>query len=256
MDLKVKHVCFDKDGTLIDVHASWVPITRRRAQKIILFYRLPEAKLHDACRAMGVDLGTQKILPGGPVGYKPRATIIASVAGWLRNLQITASDDQLAGIFREVDTDLQNSGDFNANALPGVIDGIKRLKHSGFKISVYTSDRHKNTQRVLELLGLCDDIDAVVGGDDVRCPKPDPEGFHKACHLVGVDAARSVYVGDTVDDMLMAKRSGSAGGYGIAHGLATREELAVDAINVFDAFTALIDSLIELKDGKKTTPSV
>ena len=205
---------------------------------------------------MGVDLGTQKILPGGPVGYKPRATIITSVAGWLGNLQITAGDDKLAEIFREVDADLQDSGDFNANALPGIVDGIKRLKHSGFKVSVYTSDRYKNTQRVLELLGLRDDIDAVVGGDDVRYPKPDPEGFHKACHLVGVDAAQSVYVGDTADDMLMAKRSGSAGRYGITHGLATREELSVDAINVFDTFTALVDSLIELRDGKKTTPSV
>lgn len=256
MDLKVQHVCFDKDGTLIDVHASWVPITRRRAQKIIRFYELPEAKLPDACRAMGVDLGTQKILPGGPVGYKPRAAIITAVAGWLKNLKITASEDQLTEIFREVDADLQDSDDFNANALVGIVDGIKRLKHSGFKISVYTSDRHKNTQRVLELLGLRDDIDAVVGGDDVRCPKPDPEGIHKACHLVGVDVEQSVYVGDTVDDMLMAKRSGSAGWYGITHGLATREELSVDAINVFDTFNALVNSLIELRDGKKTTSSV
>jgi phosphoglycolate phosphatase len=256
MDLKVQHVCFDKDGTLIDVHASWVPITRRRAHKIIRFYGLPEEELPNACRAMGVDLGTQRILLGGPVGYKPRAAIIDSVVGWLRHFPVTASDVQLAEIFREVDSDIQSLNDFNANALPGIVDGIKRLRHSGFKISVYTSDRHKNTQRVLGLLGLRDDIDAVVGGDDVRLPKPDPEGFHKACHLVGVDAARSVYVGDTADDMMMASRSGSAGWYGITHGLASREELSADAINVFDTFTSLTDALIELRDGKKTTPSV
>lgn len=194
---------------------------------------------------MGVDSATQRILPGGPVGYKPRASIIAAVQQWLEQLNIAAGTDELAEIFRSVDADIQKTNDFNANALPGVVDGIRRLKDSGLKISIYTSDRHKNAELVLECLGLSDCVDAIIGGDDVRLPKPDPEGFLKACTLVGIDKTRSMYVGDTVDDMLMAAQSGSIGGYGLLHGLASRAELAGISLQVFDTFTQCVDSLLE-----------
>lgn len=248
-------MCFDKDGTLIDVHASWVPITQRRTQKIIAFYHLPQEKMADICGAMGVDLQTQKIMRGGLVGYQPRPVIIASMVDWLKGLGVSATKEELTKIFSEVDQDIQSANDFNAKALPGVVDGIKELKRSGFKISVCTSDRHKNTEQVLGLLGLSHDVDAIVGGDDVGRSKPDPEGLRKACDLVGVETAGSVYVGDTVDDMRTAKAGGSAG-YGITHGLATHDELSAEASRVFDTFAALVESLIEQKDGKKTTSPV
>ena len=256
MNLSPQHVCFDKDGTLIDVHASWVPITQRRAKKIIQAYRLPESAFDDSCRVMGVDPQAHKILPGGPVGYKPRATIIVAVEQWLKDLNVVATTDELAEIFRGVDEDIQRLNDFNVAALPGVVDGIKRLKRSGLKISIYTSDRQKNTQHVLALLGLSECIDAIVGGDDVCLPKPDPEGFLKACVLVGIDGSRSIYVGDTVDDMLMAQRGGFLGGYGITHGLASRAQLAAESQKVFDTFSGLVDSLLEQANDKKTIPSI
>jgi phosphoglycolate phosphatase-like HAD superfamily hydrolase len=215
MNSDVQHVCFDKDGTLIDVHASWVPITRRRAQKIIQAYSLSEDVLKDACRIMGVDVKTKRILSGGPVGYKPRAAILVAVESWLKVQKVSTSMEQLAEIFRAVDVDVQNAGDFNASALPGVIESIKRLSTAGLKISIYTSDRHKNTDMVLSHLGIGHLIDAIIAGDDVQNPKPDPEGFHKACARVGVESKGSVYVGDTVDDMIMARHSGALGVYGI-----------------------------------------
>lgn len=245
MKNSIKHVCFDKDGTLIDVHASWVPMTRRRVTKIIDFYRL-DGECRDALAlAMGVDLQTQRIIPGGPVGYQPRAIILQAVAQWLGHQKVDASIEQLAEIFRGVDSDVQVANDFNANPLPGVVDGIKRLKQSGIKLSLYTSDRHKNAQRVLDLLGLEENFDIIIGGDDVIKPKPDPEGFIKACGAVNISVADSIYVGDTADDMLMARQCFPNSSYGVAQGLSSYEELKHHTPTVFKNFNDLMDHLLK-----------
>lgn len=255
-DIKFQHICFDKDGTLTDVHATWVPITQRRAQKIVQYFELPKTQLDDLCTVMGVDLRARRIMSGGPVGYKPRASIIASAVKWLSTQKIQASDKQIAEIFREIDGEVQNRQDIKPQALTGVVAGIKNLKQAGFKISIYTSDRHKNTEQVIGALGLADDIDAIVGGDDVNSPKPDPEGFFKACTRVGIEVLQSVYVGDTVDDMRMARKSGCAAFFGLAHGLSSREELSAESVLVFETFDTLVDSFIKNKNGKKTTSTI
>lgn len=255
-DIKFKHVCFDKDGTLTDVHATWVPITLRRAQKISQYFELPKTFLDGLSKAMGVDPASRRILSGGPVGYKPRASIIISVVNWLSVQKIHANENQLAEIFREIDGEVQNSSDIKPQVLAGVVDGIRQLKNAGFKISIYTSDRHKNTEQVVDALGLSDEIDAIIGGDDVKSPKPDPEGFFKACTRVGVEVAQSVYVGDTVDDMRMAKQGGCAGRFGLTQGLSSREELIKESDLVFETFEQLVASFVKNNHGQKTASSI
>lgn len=252
--IKFKHACFDKDGTLIDVHATWVPITYRRAQKIIQFFELPQVYFDQVCAVMGVDVHTERITPGGPVGYKPRKEIIQSAVEWLKKQKVEPGYNQLAEIFAEIDVEFQNKPDFIPRAHPGVVQGLKQLKKSGIKISIYTSDRHKNTEKALLSLGLLDEVDAIVGGDDVKNSKPDPEGFLKACDELGIDVKHSVYVGDTHDDIRMARLSGCAGCFGMAHGLSSRADLETDSDVVFETFPQLVEFFI--KNGKKTTSTI
>jgi HAD superfamily hydrolase (TIGR01549 family) len=241
MGKTIKHVCFDKDGTLIDVHLSWVPITQRRTLKIRDLYGLGEDLHKPLALSMGVDLDRQRIVKGGPVGYKARPVIIDTVAQWLKGRNIPATVEQLTEIFAEVDRDVQKANDFNAVALPGVVEGIKRLHQAGYKVSVYTSDRRKNAQRVIELIGLQGSVDAIIGGDDIRKPKPDSEGFVKACAAVNIPLDDSVYVGDSIDDMRVAPGKT----YGITHGIASKEELAPVAHHVFDTFQDLTGFLLK-----------
>ena len=93
-------------------------------------------------------------------------------------------------------------------------------------------------------------MDAIIGGDDVRRPKPDPEGFVSACAAVKVPLDGSVYVGDIVDDMRMA----AGRGYAVAQGLSSRGDLAPVAEKVFDTFFDLTEFL--LNHDKKTVPQI
>ena len=47
----------------------------------------------------------------------------------------------------------------------------------------------------------------VVGGDQVRRPKPDPAGIQVACERLGVPCDQAVYVGDSPLDLEAARRS-------------------------------------------------
>lgn len=212
-----KHACFDKDGTLTDVHVYWSHACELRAAALArAFGAEPAASL----AWMGVKDG--RIQPGGPVGFKPRASVVAAVAA-----KLGRPDAEVAAVFAEVDRDMQARNDFKVHALPGARETLARLKSAGWKVSVYTSDRRENARRAFAAAGLADFIDAVVGGDDVKKPKPHPEGLETACRLVGAAPAETVYVGDTLEDLAMARAVG-ARPIGVGTGVTPLEALAGD----------------------------
>lgn len=209
------HACFDKDGTLTDVHSYWAHTCAIRAKTLCA--RFPGSSEAALLAVMGIAGG--RIKPGGPVGYKPRATIVAAVAAALKR-----NPEEVAGVFVEVDAQQQASNDYRVDAIPGALEALRALKARGVKLSVYTSDRAENARRSLAAVGMAELFDAIVGGDGVKNPKPHPEGFETACRLVGVEPARSAYVGDTLDDLRMAQEAGALF-VGVATGLVALAEL-------------------------------
>ncbi len=62
--------------------------------------------------------------------------------------------------------------------------------------------------RILNEFDLLTLLDVVIGGDDVRRQKPDPEPIFKALNLLGVKPENACFVGDTVHDIKAAKLAG------------------------------------------------
>ena len=114
----------------------------------------------------------------------------------------------------------------------GVIDGLEAMRLAGLKIAVVTNKSEEFTLPLLELAGLSPYLDAVVCGDTLPERKPDPAPMLHACALLGVAPARSVAVGDSVNDALSARAAGCAVlavPYGYNHGNSV-QSLDVDAI--------------------------
>lgn len=222
----IKHVCFDKDGTLIDVHAYWAHTCALRARRIARAFGLAPTDECGLLEAMGIDAATTRIKLGGPVGYSARPIVIDAVRRQLEQIGIPTAADKLAVMFQEVDEEQQRANDYRIEALPGVREAFRSLSSAGIIISIYSSDRVRNTERVLAQLGLEREIREIVGGDSIVQPKPDPEGFLQACRRLDIPAAASAYVGDTTGDLEMS-RAGKAGrAIGVATGLDTFEALA------------------------------
>jgi HAD superfamily hydrolase (TIGR01509 family) len=107
--------------------------------------------------------------------------------------------------------------------LPGARELLARLTGTGVPWAVATSGEMAAARPALELLGVPAGV-PVVTRDQVAHAKPDPDLFLAAAERLGVDVADSVVVGDSVWDLLAARRA-RALGIGVLSGGYGREEL-------------------------------
>jgi HAD superfamily hydrolase (TIGR01509 family) len=107
--------------------------------------------------------------------------------------------------------------------LPGARELLAELTARGVKWAIATSGMALAARPAPDMLGLPADT-PLVTRDQVRHAKPDPDLFLAAAERVGADITSAIVVGDSIWDLLAARRAGAlgvgllAGGYG-------REEL-------------------------------
>jgi HAD superfamily hydrolase (TIGR01509 family) len=107
--------------------------------------------------------------------------------------------------------------------LPGARNLLDVLSRSGVSWAIATSGRHASARYGLEALGVGPDA-VVITRDQVEHAKPDPDLFLAAATRLGVDIQASVVVGDSVWDLLAARRA-RALGVGLLSGGYGQEEL-------------------------------
>lgn len=107
--------------------------------------------------------------------------------------------------------------------LPGAVELLAYLSEARVPWAVATSGRLESASLSLRSLGLSPDI-PIITRDQVRHAKPDPDLFLAAAERLGVDISDSVVIGDSVWDLLAAKRA-RALGVGLLSGGYGREEL-------------------------------
>jgi HAD superfamily hydrolase (TIGR01509 family) len=104
--------------------------------------------------------------------------------------------------------------------LPGALDLLAFLSAAGVPWAIATSGRAASAKPMLELLRLGPEA-SVITRDQVDRAKPDPDLFLAAAQTLGVSITRSIVVGDSVWDLLAARRANAlgvgllSGGYGM-----------------------------------------
>jgi HAD superfamily hydrolase (TIGR01509 family) len=111
----------------------------------------------------------------------------------------------------------------SVRALPGAPELLAALTRHGVPWAIATSGRRVMAEKALPMLGLPDDA-PMVTRDMVRHAKPDPDLFLAAAALIGADPRYAWVVGDSVWDLLAARRAGALG-IGLLSGGYGREEL-------------------------------
>jgi HAD superfamily hydrolase (TIGR01549 family) len=105
-------------------------------------------------------------------------------------------------------------------ALPGARELLQYLTRAGVPWAVATSGRLETAGPVLEMLGVPAEV-PIITRDQVHYAKPDPDLFLAAAERLNVDITSSVVVGDSVWDLLAARRARAlgvgllSGGYGL-----------------------------------------
>jgi HAD superfamily hydrolase (TIGR01509 family) len=107
--------------------------------------------------------------------------------------------------------------------LPGARELLAALTGLGVPWAIATSGRRVMAEAALRMLGLPGDT-PMITRDMVQHAKPDPDLFLAAAAMIGVHPAHSWVVGDSVWDLLAARRAGALG-IGLLSGGYGREEL-------------------------------
>ena len=108
---------------------------------------------------------------------------------------------------------------------PGAADLLAGLRSDGCRTAVLTTKYHRGIQRILERCGVADQVDLIVGSDEVALPKPDPEGARIVLSHFGCPPADALYVGDSVTDARTAEAAG-IDFVGVTTGTTAADELA------------------------------
>ena len=129
--------------------------------------------------------------------------------------------------------------------LPGAVELLRRLTTLGVPWAIATSGRRETAGPTLHLLEVPAEV-PVVTRDLVRRAKPDPDLFLAAAEALGVAIEDCFVVGDSVWDLLAARRARAlsigllSGGYG-------REELErAGAYRVYEDPADVVAHLDEL----------
>ncbi|MEV4373603.1 HAD family hydrolase [Nonomuraea sp. NPDC049637] len=211
---------FDLDGTLIDSVYQHVIAWRQ------------------ALSGMGIDLSVWRIhrrigMSGGLfVSALLRETGLKLTQEQIDELQVThaeAYEQQVASV----------------RPLPGAAELLGELTARGVPWAIATSGYARTARLALGMLGLPEDT-PMVTRDQVRRAKPDPDLFLAGAALVQVDPLHAMVVGDSVWDLLAARRAGALG-IGLLSGGYGRDELErAGAFRVYADPADMLDRLDEL----------
>lgn len=124
---------------------------------------------------------------------------------------------------------------------PGLMAAMDALAARGVKLAICTNKAERFTIPLMHQLGLSERFASIIAGDTVGVSKPDPAPIHEMIARAG--GGRTIFIGDTINDIAGAKNAGIANvavSFGFLDGPV--ENLAADAvIHHFDELVPLLE---------------
>ncbi|ALC84509.1 pyrophosphatase [Bacillus sp. FJAT-22090] len=90
----------------------------------------------------------------------------------------------------------------------GVVDTLYKLKDEGYKLAVVSTKRRVMIDKGIKLMQCENLFDTIVGIDDVKQPKPDPEPIELALKKLNVKKEDALMIGDNLHDIVGGQRAG------------------------------------------------
>lgn len=86
---------------------------------------------------------------------------------------------------------------------------ISRLKEAGVKVACYTNSIRETAELMLEKTGILELFDYVLTNQDVKMPKPDPEGYLFLMEHFGISKENTLIIEDSPKGVQAATSSGA-----------------------------------------------
>ncbi len=234
--MTIRGILFDKDGTLIDLDATWLPAYR--AATSLVADRAGRPELAERLLAEGGrDPASGRIDPDSLLAW---ASTTAIARTWAARAGARDSDALAA----EILTIFEVQTATNAVALADLGPLFAGLRARGYRLGVATMDGVASSRAMLAACGGLAEIDFVAGHDSGHGQKPDPGMVTAFARAFGLAAREIAVVGDTTADMEMARAAGAGLAIGVLTGPTPADRLAPLA-DLLLASVAEIDTVLD-----------
>lgn len=228
----VRGIVFDKDGTLVDLDARWVPVFTTLIERLADRFNDPSLIVHLA-GVLGID--GRRLVPDSPAAVDTASQIIGRVVNELvdRGIAVAEAHDAVTAVVA------QSMGAVGSvEAIGDLVAALGAMRAAGIRIGVATSDDRANTIIELTDLGAIELVDTFRCADDGGPVKPDPVVLTSVADEWGCNVRELVFVGDSRNDMATAEAAGC--------GFVARcdRDSAPDWASYADAVVASIDELV------------
>ncbi|SDL33109.1 HAD family hydrolase [Tessaracoccus oleiagri] len=173
-------VIFDLDGTLTDTEEVWDEVRRGLAAEAGIPWGPDDTR---AMMGMSTQEWSHYLTESVGLPMTPeeaaRATVQGMATKYLEGIQL----------------------------MPGAVEAVKRMAER-YPIAIVSSSPRLLIETATEVMGVADLLRATVSTEEVDRGKPAPDGYLRACELLGVRPGHTLAVEDTHNGILSALNAG------------------------------------------------
>ena len=176
---KIKHICFDLDGTLVESRDTILKSTQAALDHLNIPHNIPEDVFTNMIGKHFVDI--------------------------FEELKINVPDfEMFISIYKELYFDFMDS----SYLYPEVEETLKYLNKKQIKVSLLTTKGQDQAEKIIDHFNLRSSFDYLMGRRDGLAHKPSPEPLLYICKELKIDPSETLMVGDTELDIQCGKNAG------------------------------------------------
>lgn len=208
-------ILFDKDGTLLDYDASWLPVNRQLAR---IAAGGDGALADHLLLSCGMNPETGHIVPDSLLAAGNTRQISEGLVAAGSRMGV----DELTS---RLDTLFADAAQFSV-PVTDLASYFQRLRAKGYKLGVASSDNERSIRQTAERFGFAEYVDYIAGYDSGLGTKPDPGMVFGFCAATGLTPSQVAVVGDNNHDLHMGRNAGAGLKIAVLTGTGSRESLA------------------------------
>ena len=214
--MTIKGILFDKDGTLIEVNGTWIPLYKSMLAKE--FGHEPH-EVEDLLTRVGYNRETETVRAGSAMAGGTTREIAAL---WWPEI----SAEQRKERVYHIDNVIGPQAKSFVKPLMDLAPVFDALHAMGLVIGVGTNDSEASGRAHMVHLGVDHYFKTIIGSDSVAIAKPSGQMIARFASVTGLKPAEIAMVGDNSHDMDEARAGGAGLAIAVLSGNAAHGDIA------------------------------